>query len=118
MFDHNSYAFMRSSSDKLREFYDLKAMLVCITMRNIAKKCLGNRLVKNLHDAYYNVVYSFANHKLNKLLRLASFRHIFKHFFESGDFDKMMKSDVTLEGNSEIYKSTADKMLQSIHIFN
>lgn len=91
--------------------YETKAIFVCMIMRNISKLASGNRYIKKLHDLYYDVVYKYTSIKLDRLLKAPAFRLVFKYFNKSGDLDKMLEMDETMQDKKQIYKERAEELI-------
>ena len=87
-----------------KEFYEVKIMFAWILMKIPMKKKFIFPLVKKAYQSYYAVLYNYSMVKIEKLLAVNGFKHIFRYFIESGLMEEMILTDSTLSCNQEGYR--------------
>ena len=95
-------------------FFKLKLIISCLTVRLIMKKYISKSSLKRTHTKYYDLIWGFSKVKLNGILKIESFRVIFKEFFSSQDFEVMLNTDESLYKNKDCFEEKAQKLLQMI----
>lgn len=97
------------------EFYILKVIIACLTVRLVMKKYISKCKLRRTYDKYYDIISKYSSKRLFTLLRIKTFQIIFKEFFTSPDFEEMLNSDESLMVDKASYSDKASKIMHLIN---
>lgn len=94
---------------------EVKIMVGSIIIRKNMKKYINRWNLRRVWEKYYEVIYKYSYQRLATLLKSKSLQLIFKRFFGSDDFKKMLENDDSLSQDKEAYKYRAERMVDYIN---
>lgn len=79
------------TDDSHSQFFQVKLMVACMTVRMIMKKYIGKCKLRKVYTKYYDVISKYSYKRLVLLLKIKPFQIVMKEFLESDDYQEMVR---------------------------
>ncbi|CAI2368999.1 unnamed protein product [Moneuplotes crassus] len=107
--------FMRVDKFNVFNKENTKIYLCLLIIPEVIKPYLKNQKRRCQHKLIYDCLYKYSHKKLDKLLQSEFFSFLFKQYVDSGDFERMLQQDKTLEKHRDAYKQACEYFLSKIN---